>query len=164
MVSEIQEITTPRLIPNYDHIIEDLRSIIITTENNARSIVLEGYHELGTEIIKYGLNKPEFMSLVAHDLGKSKRTIYRVLQMVEKWKTIDEMYSEVGMEASWHKVCNVHLIGKTEDDDQFSINLDELTAYLYENCSFVSKNALFTKNGVTIRITREQLERYMEDR
>lgn len=160
--TEIKEITTARAIPEYENMIEDLRSIVVKTENDARLIVIEGYHELGTQMIKYGLNKPEFLTQVAQDLGKSKRTIYRVLQFVEMFPDLSQLPD--GLDISWHKICNKYLIGKTENEEEFSVPQDELTAYIFENSNYIASKAFFTKSGVTIRISREQLEKYMEER
>lgn len=161
MKETIIEITNPRQIPNYEHMIDDLRSLIVRTETESQMMFIEGYHSLGKQLIEYGLNKPEYLPQISKDLGKSKRTIYRVLQFVEMFPDLDSLPE--GLNTSWHKICNKYLIGKTKEEE-FSMPLDELSCYLYENCTYLSEKANFNSNGVTIRISRDSLEKYMEDR
>jgi hypothetical protein len=161
---EIVEIRNPRQIPNYDNMIEDLRAIVVETETNARETVIVGYHELGRQIIDYHLDKPEFLQQVAQDIKKSKRTLYQILQFVKKWPTLQEFYDAVkeGKMASWHLVCNRYLAGKKEEPELYYISCETLASYLKENADFVSSKVVFTKTGVTLRISKEQIEGFVE--
>jgi hypothetical protein len=162
-IIEIQEITNARMIPNYEHMIEDLKSLVVRTEVESRMMFIEGYHELGKQLINYGLNKPEFLSQVSQDIGKSKRTIYRVLQFVEMFPDLESLPE--GLDMSWHKICNKYLVGNSEiENEEFTMPLDELSCFLYENCTAISERATFNKNGVVIRLSRDLLEKYMGER
>ena len=71
MNTDLTEIKNPRQLENYDEMVEDLRAIVVETETRARLSLIEGYHELGKQIIDYGLDKPEYLSQVAQDIKKS---------------------------------------------------------------------------------------------
>ena len=163
MNTDLTEIKNPRQLENYDEMVEDLRAIVVETETRARLSLIEGYHELGKQIIDYGLDKPEYLSQVAQDIKKSKRSVYRVLQFVRMYPDL-ELLPE-GKDTSWHKICNKYLIGKSEDEPEpVAISQDDLVCYIYENSNFLAERANYTASGVTIKITRDQLEKYIESR
>ena len=163
MNTDLTEIKNPRQLENYDEMVEDLRAIVVETETRARLSLIEGYHELGKQIIDYGLDKPEYLSQVAQDIKKSKRSVYRVLQFVRMYPDL-ELLPE-GKDTSWHKICNKYLIGKSEDEPEpVAISQDDLVCYIYENSNSLAERANYTASGVTIKITREQLEKYIESR
>lgn len=163
MNTDLTEIKNPRQLENYDEMIEDLRAIVVETEARARLSLVEGYHELGKQIIDYGLDKSEYLSQVSQDIKKSKRSIYRILQFVRMYPDL-EMLPE-GKDISWHKICNKYLIGKAEDDPEpLKISYDDLVCYIYENSNSLAERANYTASGVTIKITRDQLEKYIESR
>ncbi len=162
-MNEIIEIKNPRQIPNYSEMIEDMRSIIVKTEGDARMMVIEGYHELGTTLIKYKLNKPEFLSQVSQDLKKSKRTIYRVLQFVEMFPDLRDLPE--GVDISWHKICNKYLVGKSEENETtFTVPRDELIAYIYENAEFLADTVTYNSNGLTLRVGKDSILKFVEER
>jgi len=162
-MNELIEIKNPRQLENYEEMVEDLRAIVVETETRARLSLVEGYHELGKQIIDYGLDKPEYLSQVSQDIKKSKRSVYRVLQFVRMYPDL-EMLPE-GKDVSWHKICNKYLIGKSEDEPEpMTIKHDDLVCFIYENSNSLAERANYTASGVTIKITREQLEKYIESR
>ena len=109
------------------------------------------------------MDKPEYLSQVAQDIKKSKRSVYRVLQFVRMYPDL-ELLPE-GKDTSWHKICNKYLIGKSEDEPEpLKISYDDLVCYIYENSNSLAERANYTASGVTIKITREQLEKYIESR
>jgi len=163
MNTDLTEIKNPRQLENYEEMVEDLRAIVVETETRARLSLIEGYHELGKQIIEYGLDKPEYLSQVSQDIKKSKRSVYRILQFVRMYPDL-EMLPE-GKDVSWHKICNKYLIGKSEDEPEpMAIKHDDLVCFIYENSNFLAERANYTASGVTIKITREQLEKYIESR
>lgn len=161
--SELIEIISPRQIDNYDEIIEDLRAIIVETETTARLALIEGYHELGKQIINYGLDKPEFLSQVSKDLQKSTRTIYRILQFVRMYPDLNLLPE--GKNVSWHQICNKYLIGKAGDDPTpIKFTHDDLVSFIYENSNLLADKAQITTKAIYFKITNEQMERYIESR
>lgn len=163
MNTDLTEIKNPRQLENYDEMVEDLRAIVVETETRARLSLIEGYHELGKQIIEYGLDKSEYLSQVAQDIKKSKRSVYRVLQFVRMYPDLEKLPE--GKDISWHQICNKYLIGKAEDEPEpVAVSQDDLVCYIYENSNFLAERALATKTGYTIRITNDQLEKYAESR
>ena len=162
--TEIVEIRNPRQIPDYENMIEDLRAMVVETETNARMTVVEGYFELGKQIIDYGLDKSEYLQQVAQDIKKSKRTLYQILQMVRRWNTTEELFNDIkeGKLVSWHLICNRYLAGKTDEPELYFVSPDIIADYLRNNADFVVNKVIYTKNGVTVRISREQLDSYQE--
>ena len=163
MNTDLTEIKNPRQLENYEEMVEDLRAIVVETETRARLSLIEGYHELGKQIIDYGLDKSEYLSQVSQDIKKSKRSVYRILQFVRMYPDL-EMLPE-GKDVSWHKICNKYLIGKSEDEPEpMTIKHDDLVCFIYENSNLLADRAVITASGVTIRITNDQLEKYAESR
>jgi hypothetical protein len=162
-LTEIIEVRNPRQLENYSTMIEDLQSIVVMAETNARLSLVEGYHQLGMQIIDYGLDKAEYLSQVSQDLQKSKRTVYRVLQFVRMFPDLSILPE--GNNVSWHQICNKYLVGKaSEEPEPVIVRHDDLVAFIYENSNFLAEKAIRTLTGVTIRITKEQLEKYVESR
>jgi hypothetical protein len=165
MSTDLTEIKNPRQLPNYDEMIGDLQAIVVETDHNAITVVIEGYHELGLQIKEFGLDKPAYLPQVAKDIKKSTRTIYKVLQFVNKWGDLQDFYNEIGGDkrVSWHQICNKYLSGAGEtEDSKLSVSYDDLVTFIYENANYLADNALYTKHGVTLRVTQEQLEKYKE--
>lgn len=163
--TEIIEIRNPRQLPDYDHMIDELQAIIVETETEARDRVIAGYHELGTRLIEFKLDKPEFLPQVAQDIKKSIATIYKVLQFVKRWANLQDFYDEIGGDKriSWHAICNKYLTNGKEDKGLVcSIPYEQLVLYIFENANYLADKALYTKRGVTIRISEDQIDKYLE--
>jgi hypothetical protein len=163
MGTEVVEIKNPRRLENYEYMIGDLRAIVVETETVARMSLIEGYHKLGLQIVEFGLDKQEYLTQVSQDIQKSKRSIYRILQFVRMYPNLEDLPE--GKNTSWHQICNKYLIGKSDSEPEpVAVGYDDLVCFIYENSNLLADKALYTLSGVTIRITRDQLEKYVESR
>jgi len=121
----------PAIIPHvtvtraqqYDILIDDLQGIIVEGIHQARWAFIQTYHDAGTRIIQDypDINTQEahgkgITRRIAHDLGKSQRTIQRAVQFAQMFPDLDA--APLGKNASWHKIVNKLLPGSAEESTQ----------------------------------------------
>jgi len=100
----------------YDHLIEDLKDIVVEHEFAARWALVEGYHSLGARILEnnsnferekiYGL---DIVQRVAISLQKRPRTIYYAVKFATLYPDLNLLPE--GKNLSWHHIINKYLTG-----------------------------------------------------
>lgn len=98
----------------YDSLVDELKDILVEAEFTSRWALVEGYHLLGTRLLKeydnferqkiYG---QKITSAVAESLGKSTRTIERAVQFARMYPNL-QMLPE-GKNVSWNKIVTNYL-------------------------------------------------------
>jgi len=98
----------------YRDLIEDCQRIIAETIFGSRWTLIEGYHILGTRILKDNDNfkrakiyGEKITSRVSLSLRKSQRTIERAIQFAKKYP--DPKILQKVKNITWHKICNKFL-------------------------------------------------------
>ena len=99
----------------YKALLEELKSTIVESSFISKWVVIEGYHKVGSALIKaeddfkkHGIDSlADRVSLVSQSLGKSRRTIYRAIQFVKKYPDLNKLPE--GKDTSWHRICNKYL-------------------------------------------------------
>lgn len=106
----------------YRALIEEADAIITESGEASRWALVEGYHQLGMRILEDTKNferadiyGDKIVQHVAQSLGKSLRTIQYAVQFADKFPKLDNVPG--GKAITWHKVCNVILVGKSVDKD-----------------------------------------------
>jgi N6-adenosine-specific RNA methylase IME4 len=92
-------------------LVDDCQSILVEGIWNYRLTLIKTYHLLGKRILKENDNferveiyGKKIVSQVSQSLGQSERTIWRVMQFVNKYPDLDLLPE--GKNISWHKICN----------------------------------------------------------
>lgn len=94
--------------------IEELRTIFIEHEFNARWEIVTCYHEIGKRILdefdnleRNKIYGKEIVRAVANSLNKSERTIERAIQFVHKYPDLSKVPE--GKNITWNKIITKYL-------------------------------------------------------
>ena len=112
--SDIEIVTHDRMLQSqdwYQALIEDCAAVIVEGVFQSRWILIETYHLLGRRLLqeydnfeRAGIYGDHIIEMVADDLGKSERTIYRAVQFARKYPDLNTLPG--GKNISWNKICN----------------------------------------------------------
>lgn len=98
----------------YSQLIEELADIITETGFTSRWTLIEGYHQVGTRILKENENferakiyGKDIVQRIAESLGKSERTLYYAVQFAKTYPDLNLLPE--GKNLSWSHVVNKYL-------------------------------------------------------
>ncbi len=100
--------------PFYIALIDECKDIITETEFTSRWALVEGYHLLGSRILKEyenfqraRMNDQSLIATVAISLNKRPRTVYYAVQFAKTYPDLNLLPE--GKNTSWHKIVNKYL-------------------------------------------------------
>src|SRR3990167_2846358 len=102
----------------YKGILDLASSTITTTYKEARELVLQRTHELGSELLKYEdrfTSPTEMAKKMAADLGNLRwwHTIYNAMRIAKQWPVFEDIYKlKDGENISIHKLVHDYLPAK----------------------------------------------------
>lgn len=104
----------------YIQLVEHCRAQLVETFVAAQQTLIEGYHELGTMILKERKNFERFdfyghqiIEKVAKDIGKGRTTVYDAVRVAKKFPTMDEINRlPDGKALTWRKLVRQYLPDK----------------------------------------------------
>jgi len=113
LVSELVKLEKEEL-ELIDSVCEQVKSIIVEGEFNARWTLLHAYHQVGKLIVENFRNPTEIVATVAVKINRSERTLWYAVAFAKKYPDINKLPE--GKNISWRKLINNYLTdGKKED-------------------------------------------------
>lgn len=105
----------------YESLKDDCRSIMVEAEFTATWSLVSGYHLLGQRILqdreKFNDGIEKAVQDLAHDIGKSRRTIYYAVKFAENYPRLDKVPE--GKKITWNKLVTKYLTdGSPQTNDE----------------------------------------------
>jgi len=107
----------------YNSLIEELKDLLVETEFTSRWTLIEGYHTLGSRILKENDNfervkiyNQGICNAVAESLQRKPRTIYYAMQFASKYPDLNLLPE--GKNISWWHIINKYLTTPKKDKDE----------------------------------------------
>ena len=103
----------------YTSLIEDCKDLITEVEFTSRWALVEGYHSLGSRILRENENferakiyNQDIVQRIAESLQRKPRTIYYAMQFAKEYPDLNLLPE--GKNTSWHHIINKYLTDGTE--------------------------------------------------
>jgi hypothetical protein len=112
----------------YNLLLEEIRNTEVEQDFYGRLIRIKMYYQIGTLIRDYqeqrGIGVTAFIEEIHKDLKYAERSLWVAYQMAKRWRTEDELMSELpdGKATSWKKVKMLITGEKPKDDDTLDLS------------------------------------------
>jgi hypothetical protein len=114
----------------YLNLVDELKTIIVEGEFNARFALVETYHQFGKKILEENDNferskiyGDSLVRKIAQSIEKSERTVYNAIAFAKKFPELSDLPE--GKNTSWSKICKQLLPSRVEDTKPAPIVIDD---------------------------------------